>query len=424
MLYSILRLIIGSGLRLYFRRIETQGLQRLEGSGPLIIIANHTNALTDPLLLGVLLKRRIHFFVRGDVFENKLARALFTHLGMMPVYRLQDGREKLSGNEASNRQAIQILKEGGALLIFAEGSSNEQKVMRPVKKGPFRLAVEAAQTLPVPPPIVPLGINYLEPEQAGTTAWLLAGPPLSWPENIPAGENARLSLALMQNATLAFPPLTLHAGTAERAAIAETLLLLCKNTKSRQQGKEGYFSFKVAQQLLQRLALLPHTEFVDLCKKAKAYEVLQQQLGLKENAFKKSPAAELWTSAVLGAAVWLPALIFHWPVTALSRYIVQRTVKSPDFISSIHVLSLTFLNLIWYSLALVLLSVLWSFTGALLLLLALACCGIVAHTVLLPALHQLRQQLRLGRLAKTRKEPFIKLLSLRQELIAWLSAAD
>lgn len=417
MLYPLLRLIIGSGIRLHFRRIETNGLQRLEGNRPTIIIANHTNALTDPLLLGILLRRRIHFYVRGDVFEHPAARALFEHLGMMPIFRLKDGREQLSRNESSNKQALEILKRGGAILIFAEGSSDEHKLLRPVKKGPFRLAADAAQVLPQPPDILPLGINYLEPEAPDTTAWLLAGDKLPWPKDWQQLPEARLSLLLMKEAAQALPPLTLHAGDMKRAAIAEPLLLLQKNNPQARQP----FHFSVAQRLLQRLAALPEEDFKALQKKTLAYEQLLNEWQLTEKAFKKSSAPMLWLSAVAGFPVWAAGLLFHYPVFALARYIVRRKVSAKDFISSIHLLTVTFANVIWYLICLIALLIFWNATGAVLLLLALAACGIISETLLLPTNRILMQKLRLWRLRQKRKEPFKRLLSLRRDLLAWLN---
>lgn len=424
MLYSLLKFIIGSGIRLHFRRIETTGLDRLEQKQPTIIIANHTNALTDPLLLGILLKRRIHFYVRGDVFENPAARALFNHLGMMPIFRLKDGREKLSRNENSNGQALQILKNNGAILIFAEGSSDELKLMRPVKKGPFRLAAEAAKLLPQPPLIIPLGINYLEPGQPDTTAWLLSGAPLSWPENLREMPEAKLSLTLMKNASEALQPLTLHAGDAKRAQLAETLLLIRKNSQTQHQS--GHFNFHVAQQVLDKLAGCPEAFFQALYKKVASYQHLMEKLGLEEKAFKKISPQErqgMLAGLLLGLPVWLTSLVFHWPVTALAGIIVRKKVTSKDFISSIHILSVTFLNLIWYLLWLLVLSLSWSFTGALLLLLALAACGIISTTLLLPSVHRWRQRARRHAVSQKEKEPFARLLSLRREILDWLQAA-
>lgn len=424
MLYSILKLIIGTGLRLHFQRIETNGLEKLEQPGPAIIIANHTNALTDPLLLGILLKRRIHFYVRGDVFEHPLARRLFNNLGMMPIFRLKDGREKLNNNEASNEQALRILAAGGAILIFGEGSSDEKKWMRPMKKGPFRLAAEAAQSLPKPPALLPLGINYLEPEMPGTTAWLIAGDEIQWPEKWQDLPEAKLSLELMKATDKSFQELTLHAGDEKKAEIAEILLLLKKTGHGQKTIQTGHFNFQVAQSILRRLSDMPEDSFFELREKAREYDKLLQEFGLASSSFKKASMRELWATALLGFPIWLTGLAFHWVPFFVGRLIVRKTVSSKDFISSIHVLSVTFLNLIWYVLWLLVLSLAWSFTGAVLLLLALAACGVITYTILLPAVVQLKIQLRLRTMQQKRKEPIKRLLSLRRDLLAWLSESD
>ena len=51
MLYQLLRVTATIALRWYYAEIIVQGVERAPRAGPLLIVANHPNALIDPLLV-------------------------------------------------------------------------------------------------------------------------------------------------------------------------------------------------------------------------------------------------------------------------------------------------------------------------------------------------------------------------------------
>ncbi len=62
----------GVMLRLFFRRIEVEGLENVPAAGPILLVPNHTNALVDPLLLVTTLKRRVTVTVKNVLGKNPL----------------------------------------------------------------------------------------------------------------------------------------------------------------------------------------------------------------------------------------------------------------------------------------------------------------------------------------------------------------
>jgi 1-acyl-sn-glycerol-3-phosphate acyltransferase len=50
----------------YYRRIKVFGSENLPKKGAVIIISNHQNALLDPVISCVLLRRQIHWLTRAD----------------------------------------------------------------------------------------------------------------------------------------------------------------------------------------------------------------------------------------------------------------------------------------------------------------------------------------------------------------------
>jgi 1-acyl-sn-glycerol-3-phosphate acyltransferase len=59
MLYRLYRLLSWVMLKLFFRRIEVEGRSQVPAAGPLLLVPNHSNALVDPLVLIVTLRRRL-----------------------------------------------------------------------------------------------------------------------------------------------------------------------------------------------------------------------------------------------------------------------------------------------------------------------------------------------------------------------------
>src|SRR5687768_2737853 len=147
MLYRLTRIFMTITLRLFYRRVYATGIETIPEKGPVILLANHPSSLMDAALLGILLKRPIHYFTRGDVFKYKLVSAIFSALNMIPVFD-HAGRKTLNHNDESFLKAKQILKQGGLILFFPEGSSHIDRRLAPLKKGAFRLAFQAANELP------------------------------------------------------------------------------------------------------------------------------------------------------------------------------------------------------------------------------------------------------------------------------------
>src|ERR1044071_7030471 len=105
MIYAILKPIVTLALRLYFRHVNRNGFEHIDNDRPTLILANHTASFMDAILVACFVRRRIHFFARGDVFGNKWADRILRSMGLLPVYRLSEGRDKLHLNDSSNDEA-------------------------------------------------------------------------------------------------------------------------------------------------------------------------------------------------------------------------------------------------------------------------------------------------------------------------------
>src|SRR4030095_12409946 len=89
--YGLVRALVRGVLALFYRRIDVVGLEHIPEVGPLIIAANHQNALVDPMLLLALLPRRMVAVAKAPLFRHPIIGPFLLLLGALPVHRRQDG---------------------------------------------------------------------------------------------------------------------------------------------------------------------------------------------------------------------------------------------------------------------------------------------------------------------------------------------
>ncbi len=139
--YTTTRLTLGTFLRIMFRP-RYLDRDKIPVDGPLIIAANHLSHI-DPAFIMTAVKRPVSYLSKKEHFDSRLRRLVFKQVGVIPVDREAGGVEGLE-------EAIQILKEDGAIGIFPEGTRSKDGVMAKGKTGVARLAaITSASVVPV-----------------------------------------------------------------------------------------------------------------------------------------------------------------------------------------------------------------------------------------------------------------------------------
>lgn len=103
------------------------GAENMIEEGPCIIAANHCSFF-DPPLVGVACKRAIHYLARKSLLEWPILGPIFPDLNVIPVDRKNADRSALMG-------AIRVVKNGGAVLIFPEGTRSPDGKLQPAQPG-------------------------------------------------------------------------------------------------------------------------------------------------------------------------------------------------------------------------------------------------------------------------------------------------
>jgi len=161
MVYTALKSIILIGLHAYHKKIAVYGVQNIPKDKPVLFLPNHQSALLDVFLVATDFSRKPYFLTRSDVFGKPVLNAFFKYLRMIPVYRIRDGRDTLTKNDAIFDACAQVLTKGEAVTMFPEANHNLRRRVRPLSKGFTRVLFKALELSPeLDIQIVPVGLNY------------------------------------------------------------------------------------------------------------------------------------------------------------------------------------------------------------------------------------------------------------------------
>lgn len=140
MLYRLVKSVAALLLRIFFR-LRVTGEEQIPREGPLLVVANHVSLL-DPPAVAASSPRPLYFLAKAELFGVPLLGRLIRSLNALPLNR--EGPDA-----AALRQALALLAEGKALLVFPEGTRGQEGVLRAGKAGAGMLAaLSGAQVVP------------------------------------------------------------------------------------------------------------------------------------------------------------------------------------------------------------------------------------------------------------------------------------
>tara|TARA_R110000737_G_scaffold117240_2_gene149941 strand:+ start:2204 stop:3517 length:1314 start_codon:yes stop_codon:yes gene_type:complete len=181
MLYRFLKLLVGLGIRFYYKEVRVKNKVNLKTEGPLIIIANHPNTLMDAMMLGHVCQQPIHYMAKATLFDSKFKMWLLRSLNMIPINRIGEGRIKGVSNQDSFLACYEMLEKGKTLVVFPEGTSFQERHLRQLKSGTARIALETERrnnnTLGLT--VLPIGLNYSQAEKFRSSVLVHVGQAIS-----------------------------------------------------------------------------------------------------------------------------------------------------------------------------------------------------------------------------------------------------
>ena len=152
-------------LYIFYKNIIIDDLKNIPNDKPSIFACTHPNSFLDAIIIGAYSPRKLYFLARSDVFNTPFKMWLLSRMNLIPIYRLQEGAENLHKNEETFSRCFEIMKKGGSILIFSEGISVTDKLVRPLKKGTARIAfgAESFNDFKLDLQIIPMSLNYTHP---------------------------------------------------------------------------------------------------------------------------------------------------------------------------------------------------------------------------------------------------------------------
>lgn len=181
MIYTILKWLTRITLKAYFRKLVVRGVENIPSQGPLIIAANHPSAFMDPMVIGTISSRSLHFVTAGEFMGSGLKSWIFRkQLHMIPVYRPSIAPDQPVNNDSMFSKCYELLAGGGGIMIFPEGNSVTEKRIRKLKTGTARMAIGTRDHAPgVEVTIVPVGLNYTNPHRFQSEVFVNIGVPVT-----------------------------------------------------------------------------------------------------------------------------------------------------------------------------------------------------------------------------------------------------
>lgn len=143
MFYEFSQFLVGPFLKILFQ-LDTEGLENIPEKGPAIIASNHTSSL-DHYLLPAVVKRRITFIAKKELFENRILGFLLKKWGQIPINRG-------TGDRGALDLATEVLENGELFGIYPEGTRTRDGKLHKGHTGVARLAVSSGA------PVVPIAM--------------------------------------------------------------------------------------------------------------------------------------------------------------------------------------------------------------------------------------------------------------------------
>ena len=354
MLYRFLRALASIAVRWYYRRIEVEGIARIPATGAAIVAANHWNALVDALLIGTAVSRPVRLTAKATLLEHPVTRLLMRAVGIIPLRRVSDERQRANGVVAEGRNAesfaaiLDALAAGEVVLIFPEGKSHSDPELAPLKTGCARLALLARSERGLAPvPIIPVGLTFERKGAPRTRVAIQVGAPVRCddlmaptPKDV-ATLTARIDEGL-RRVTLNFPDHDAAGQVLEVSALLNQLLDRVRPLHAPDAPLAD--AVRIAKRLEAARQLLPAAPGETVAQadafltRLDAFRARMRAAGI--------PINDLWMSISLVAGSWfavregvialaaapfaLWGRINHWIPITLARWVGRASSKNPD----------------------------------------------------------------------------------------------
>jgi 1-acyl-sn-glycerol-3-phosphate acyltransferase len=122
-------------------RLEVEGLEKIKPGKNYVFMGNHQSYVDIFTMLSILDKNFL-FMAKKELFKIPFFGYAIKQMGLIPIHR-GESREALK----SLFDAAKKIQEGYSVLLFPEGTRNNNQEMLPFKRGAFVLAARTGQEI-------------------------------------------------------------------------------------------------------------------------------------------------------------------------------------------------------------------------------------------------------------------------------------
>jgi 1-acyl-sn-glycerol-3-phosphate acyltransferase len=440
--YATVRLVARFWLWFFFKRVEVRHPERLPAGGPALLCINHPNNLIDSLLVGAVLRRKVHYLATAALFRNPVVARFLSACGAIPVYRRQDDAARMGRNDEMFEACFRALGRGRVIGIYPEGTTHSEARVQRIKTGAARIALEYEARRAGGPAVVmiPVGLTFEARKSFRGRVRVSFGEPVAVePYRAVYREDAPKAVdALTTAIQWAMEAEIVNAARTDRAEVARAVDEIYRPDLARALRDERGLSaaqidsFRLSQSIADAVAHFETREperVERLWRQIEEYRALLAAWQVRDPAVRarlqrRSVAERLRRSGVASAGLPLfayGALVNLLPY-ALPRWLARRVAtKETSYATTRLLASIAAFPLFW-SLETWLVFRLAGPVWALAFLATLPLSGLAAYRYL-GGLGRLRGQLRMSALALTRGHAAARLTEARRALVAELERA-
>jgi len=361
--------------RVYYK-FDYHGMENIPRGKPIILAPNHVNAFLDPVLIGMMMRREIRFFARGDVFKGTFTKWILDQLNISPVYRIQEGYSELKKNDKTFEECKRRLLNNEVILMFPEGICIQERRLRPLKKGLARIVFQTAASVDFNKDILilPVGINYTDAKRFRSKVVIDFGKPLSilaYKESFAADPAKTINEFTKVLENKMKPQLVIIENSENETLVAAIEEIFMKQWIESKSGnpsdlKQQYKASKEIAAMVNTLTTT-HPELIESLRlKTEAYIQKLNTFNLRDHLLdpaainKMNLFSFLKDSLIiyLGMPLYAIALLFNFPPYYIAKRVSDTRIKNVEFYASVYSNLAMIIWLVYYGFQLVIVGLL------------------------------------------------------------------
>jgi len=353
-LYAVLRQIARIALRWYYRSIEVVGADQVPASGPVILAANHNNAMVDALIVATSIDREVRLTAKATLLDHPVTRLVVLATGIVPLRRRADERRAgndgdVARNEDAFREVVTTLGSGGVMLIFPEGISHSGPQLAPLRTGCARMALQAHRSGVAGVQIIPVGLTFEHKASPRTGVFMQLGQPIDVDATLATAPDdemvetltARLEHGLRQ-VTLNFPS---HEEALRVLDLSRTLGRLFDRLRELSEGDTPLSESVALARRLDEIRLAMPSLSAEMIARVEAFLNRLERFARRVTALHL-PLNDIWMPTSVGSGVWFAVResvliaitapiafwgrLNHWLPLRGALWLGQATSANPD----------------------------------------------------------------------------------------------